>query len=119
MDRFTKLAITVWAGAAIALQVWLLHYSWRQLPTLTLLVVVGMAMLAIERVRAITVARAVSGAVRGGSHIVRTDFLHGTGAQEIVLSADHPFALQVDGEALGHHQRAVLSTGPRLLVLTP
>lgn len=55
MDRFTKLAITVWAGAAIALQVWLLHYSWRQLPTLTLLVVVGMAMLAYVDRRAVGV----------------------------------------------------------------
>jgi diacylglycerol kinase family enzyme len=79
----------------------------------------GLAWLAIERVRAVTVVRAVAGAVRSGRHVTHAGILHGTGAREIVLTSDYPFAVQVDGEALGRHREAILSTGPRIRVLSP
>lgn len=79
----------------------------------------GLAWLAIERVRAITVVRAVAGAMRGGRHVTLAGLLHGVGARRIELTADVPFALQVDGEALGRHRHAILSSGARLRVLTP
>ena len=55
MERLTKLAITLWAGAAIALQVWILHYSWRELPLLTLVAVLGMALVAFFERRSVAI----------------------------------------------------------------
>jgi diacylglycerol kinase family enzyme len=79
----------------------------------------GLAWLGVERVRLIPVTAVVLGAMWGGRHVGRPGVLHGTGAREIVLTAATPFALQADGEPLGRHVRAVLSTGPRLRVLRP
>ncbi len=60
MERCTKIAITLWTCAAIALQVWLLHYSWRQLPLLTLLAVLVMAVLVSIDRRSVAVVLAVA-----------------------------------------------------------
>lgn len=79
----------------------------------------GLAWLAIERVRAVTVAVAVMGATRGGRHVMRADMFHGVGAREIALTSETAFSLQADGEPLGRHHQAVFSTGPRLRVLRP
>jgi diacylglycerol kinase family enzyme len=80
----------------------------------------SLAWLATERVRAVTVARAVSGAMRSGRHVGNRGLLHGSEAQSITLDAPgHPFAVQVDGEPLGRHEHVTLSTGPRLRVLVP
>lgn len=79
----------------------------------------GLAWLAIDRVRAVTVVRAVAGAVRSGRHVTNAGILHGTGAREIALTSEFPFAVQVDGEALGRHRDVILSTGPTIRVLSP
>jgi diacylglycerol kinase family enzyme len=78
-----------------------------------------LAWIAVERVRALGVAAAGLGAARGGRHVRSPKVLHGTGAREIVLTAAEPFALQSDGEALGRHTWATLTTGPTLRVLRP
>jgi diacylglycerol kinase family enzyme len=79
----------------------------------------GIAWLGIERVRVVSVVRAVAGAVRSGRHVTHAGIVHGTGAHEIVMTSEFPFAVQVDGEALGRHTRAIFSTGPRIRVLVP
>lgn len=58
MERLTKIAITLWACAAVALQVWLLHYSWRQLPLLALVAVLSMAVLSSFDRRAVALVLA-------------------------------------------------------------
>ena len=59
MERFTKIAVTLWACAAIALQSWLLR-SWAELPWLTLAVGVGAMVLARIDRRSIALVFAVA-----------------------------------------------------------
>lgn len=46
MERLTKLALALWVGAAIALQIWILHFSWPALTWMTAGAIAGMALLA-------------------------------------------------------------------------
>jgi hypothetical protein len=60
VERCTKIAVTVWTCAALALEVWLLHPSWRQLPIITLVAIAGMAALSKVDRRAVGIVLAAA-----------------------------------------------------------
>lgn len=63
-----------------------------------------------------TAARALSGRAPRLPHPdLRAGLLH----RPLLVTAEHPFAVQADGEPLGTHLRAILSSGPTLRVLIP
>jgi O-antigen ligase len=60
VERFTKIAVTLWTCAAIALQVRLLHSSWRELPWLA--IVAAVAMMVLTRIDRRTIALVLAAA---------------------------------------------------------
>ncbi len=64
-------------------------------------------------------AGAFSGAIRGGRHIGRGNYVDGWATRSIVIESRHPVAVQADGEPLGWHTFIRLTPGPTLRVLVP
>ncbi len=64
-------------------------------------------------------AGAFGGAIRGGRHIGRRDFVDGWATRSIIVEARRPVAVQADGEPLGWHTFVRITPGPTLRVLVP
>lgn len=60
----------------------------------------------------------IRGGLQAGSHIGREGISDGWALREVVLSVDHPIALQADGEPLGRFADIRFLPGPRLRVVT-
>lgn len=60
----------------------------------------------------------IRGGFQAGSHIGRDGIHDGWALREITLTADHPIALQADGEPLGMFATMSFTPGPRLRVVT-
>ncbi len=67
--------------------------------------------------------RELSAVIRGGlahgTHLGRDGVFDGWATERVVLRAERPIAVQVDGEPLGRHRAAVITPGPTLHVLEP
>ncbi len=60
----------------------------------------------------------IRGGLQAGSHIGREGISDGWALREVVLSVDHPIAVQADGEPLGRFANIRFVPGPRLRVVT-
>lgn len=60
----------------------------------------------------------IRGGLGHGRHIGREGILDGWASAQITVSADHPVAIQADGEPLGRHSEVVFAPGPTLRVVS-
>lgn len=64
-------------------------------------------------------ASVVTGGLRAGRHLGHDGVLDGWAERAIEIEADHPVAVQADGEPLGAHRSIRITPGPELRVLVP
>jgi diacylglycerol kinase family enzyme len=76
--------------------------------------------LGLQSPRFSAAGRAAIGALRGGGrHLQQPSVVDGWAEREILVTAEHPVAVQADGEPLGLHTDVRMSPGPVLRALIP